>query len=87
MTSARLSVIIPAFNEAALLPRLLDSVALARRHWTQAGHSPDALEVIVADNGSTDATAQIARDYGCRVVSVEKRVIAASRNEPRARSP
>lgn len=80
MATVLLSLIIPAYNEAVLLPRLLDSIAVARQHWSQAGHSPDALEVIVSDNGSTDGTAQIAREYGCRVVTVEKRVIAASRN-------
>ena len=80
MTAPRLSLVIPAWNEAALLPRLLDSVDAARRRWIEAGHAADAIEVIIADNGSSDATAQIARARGCTVVSVEKRVIAASRN-------
>ncbi len=39
-----------------------------------------SLEVIVADNGSTDATAAVASDRGCRVVPVERRRIAAARN-------
>ena len=72
----RYSLIIPAYNEEALLPRLLDSVAVARASYRQ----PDAIEIIVADNCSTDSTAKIADAYGCRVVSVEKRVIAAVRN-------
>lgn len=38
------------------------------------------MEVIVADNGSTDATARIALARGCRVVAVAKRVIGAARN-------
>ncbi len=76
----QISLVIPAWNEAALLPRLLDSVAAARDCWTDTGRSAEEIEVIVADNGSTDATAQIAHGYGCRVVLVEKRVIAASRN-------
>ena len=80
MTAPRLSLVIPAWNEAALLPRLLDSVDAARQRWIEAGHAADAIEVIVADNGSTDATAQIASARGCRVVAVEKRVIAATRN-------
>jgi glycosyltransferase involved in cell wall biosynthesis len=80
MISPLLSLVIPAWNEAALLPRLLASVEVARRHWDMAGRSHADIEVVVADNGSTDATAQIARDCGCRVVPVEKRVIAASRN-------
>lgn len=76
----KISLVIPAWNEAALLPRLLDSVALARRRFGEAGHAAEDIEVIVADNGSTDVTAQIACERGCRVVPVERRVIAASRN-------
>jgi len=71
------SVCIPAYNEAALLPRLLDSIDVARaRHRGDAS----AIEVIVGNNNSTDATAAIARVRGCVVVDVEKRMIAAARN-------
>jgi len=72
----RYSLIIPAYNEERLLPRLLDSVEVARAAYAQA----DAVEIIVADNMSTDRTVEIARTRGCRVASVEKRVIAAARN-------
>jgi len=75
--NVRISLVIPAYNEEELLPRLLESVDEARRVYP---HGPDAVEVIVADNASTDATAEIARRAGCRVVHVSKRVIAASRN-------
>ena len=71
------SLVIPAYNEEDYLPRLLDSVDAARRRFHG---GPDAIEVIVADNASTDATATIAEKRGCRVASVEKRVIAAARN-------
>jgi glycosyltransferase involved in cell wall biosynthesis len=80
MPAPPLSLVIPAWNEAALLPRLLDSVDVARRQWSDAGNPSEAIEVIVADNGSTDATAEISAARGCKVVRVEKRVIAASRN-------
>ena len=73
----RFSLVIPARNEADFLPRLLDSVEVARQRY--AGGS-DAVEVIVADNASTDATAAIALARGCHVARVEKRVIAAVRN-------
>ena len=73
----RFSLIIPAYNEAALLPRLLDSVERARERFRRGA---GAIEVVVADNSSTDATAEIARQRGCRVAMVEKRVIAAARN-------
>lgn len=70
-----ISLVIPAWNEAAYLPRLLDSVDRAR-----AAYVPRRVEVIVADNGSTDATAAIARERGCIVAPVALRRIAAARN-------
>ena len=54
-----LSVIIPALDEAECLPGLLDSLAAQDRR-------PD--EVIVADAGSTDGTAEIAAARGALVV-------------------
>ncbi|MBM4187797.1 MAG: glycosyltransferase [Gemmatimonadetes bacterium] len=77
MSEPRFSMVIPAWNEAAYLPRLLRSVAEARRRYPR---GPDQIEVIVADNGSSDATVPVARDAGCRVVEVAPRVIAAVRN-------
>lgn len=82
--SPQFSIIIPAFNEAALLPRLLASIDRARAGFAGSvgeNHGEaDAIEVIVADNASTDATAQIASARGCVVATVEKRCIAAARN-------
>jgi glycosyltransferase involved in cell wall biosynthesis len=72
-----ISLVIPAYNEAALLPRLLDTIDAARDRF--AG-GRDQIEVIVADNGSTDDTAAIARARGCVVAPVSKRMIAAARN-------
>ncbi len=80
----RFSLIIPAFNEAALLPRLLDSVDAARANYRGSRDAMrsqiDEIEVIVADNASTDATAEIASARNCVVATVEKRCIAAARN-------
>ncbi len=73
----RFSLVIPAWNEEKYLPRLLDTVDEARGNYSRGA---DAIEVIVADNCSTDATARIAAGRGCRVVSVEKRIIGAVRN-------
>ena len=73
----RFSLIIPAYNEEAYLPHLLDTVNAARQRY--AGGA-DAIEVIVADNTSTDATARVARSWGCRVVHEHRRLIAAVRN-------
>ena len=77
MNTPRFSLVIPAYNEATLLPALLDTVDAARDHY-RGGR--DAIEVIVADNASTDETASIAGARGCRVAHVEKRMIAAARN-------
>lgn len=76
-TLPRLSLVIPAYNEERFLPRLLDTVDEAALRYTRGAA---AIEVIVADNASTDRTAEIALQRGCRVVPVEKRSIAAARN-------
>jgi len=71
------SLIIPAYNEEVLLPRLLETVRVARDRYKGGA---ERIEVIVADNSSTDRTAEIAHAHGCRVAPVEKRCIAAARN-------
>ncbi len=57
---SRVSVIIPARNEALNLPTLLASIA---------EQNVQPHEVIVVDDGSTDPTATVARDAGARVLS------------------
>src|SRR5258706_5008694 len=73
----KFSVIIPAYNEEQYLPRLLDSIDVARSNYS--GGSKE-IEVIVADNDASDGTAEIALARGARVVKVAKRRIAAARN-------
>ncbi|MFI5184958.1 MAG: glycosyltransferase [Vicinamibacteria bacterium] len=73
----RFSMIVPAYNEEALLPRLLDSIDRARAIYAGGGAN---VEVIVADNASSDATAGLAEARGCRVVTIPKRMIGAARN-------
>lgn len=48
----RLSIVIPAHNEAANLPQLIDEIQLALAH-------NDAYEVIVVDDGSSDSTREV----------------------------
>jgi glycosyltransferase involved in cell wall biosynthesis len=64
-SNARISVIIRALDEAASIGRCIQ---LVRSQKT----GLDKVEVIVVDSGSTDATMQIARRFGARVVSVER---------------
>jgi len=73
----RISLIIPAYNEAEFLPQLLETVDAARQCYR---YGAAAIEVIVADNGSTDRTAAIAAGRGCAVELVEERRIASARN-------
>ena len=55
MTAPLVSVIIPARNEAADIEACIECVAAQ-------DHPHDRLEVIVVDGGSTDGTAQVARE-------------------------
>src|SRR5438128_9564544 len=73
----KFSVIIPAHNEEKYLPRLLDSIEVARSNYSAGAKE---IEVIVANNQSTDRTAEVALAHGARVVNVERRRIAAARN-------
>lgn len=70
------SVIVPAWNVAHLLPRCLDSL-LAQSHRP--------LEIIVIDDGSTDGTATVMRDYHERhpevhLISQPHRNVGPARN-------
>jgi glycosyltransferase involved in cell wall biosynthesis len=69
-----ISFIIPAYNEEQLLGRTLNGIDQA----TRALGGP--VEVIVADDASTDRTAAIAKEHRAHLVSVKCRQIAATRN-------
>lgn len=56
----KISVIIPAYNEEKALPLVLKDL-------------PELYEIIVVDNNSTDATAQVAQAHGAKVVSEKHR--------------
>jgi glycosyltransferase involved in cell wall biosynthesis len=56
----RFSLLLPVRNEAARLPAVLASIRRQR-------YPRDAVELLVADGGSTDETVAIARDFGARV--------------------
>jgi glycosyltransferase involved in cell wall biosynthesis len=56
-----LSIIIPTLNDEEYLPLLLETIE-------NQGLDGNC-EIVITDGGSRDKTIQIARDYGCRVVS------------------
>ncbi|WP_436533189.1 glycosyltransferase family 2 protein [Actinoplanes sp. HUAS TT8] len=58
-------VVLPCLNEAAALPDLL-------------ARMPAGYRAIVADNGSTDGSREVARSFGARVVTVEQRGYGAA---------
>lgn len=69
-----ISFIIPAHNEQLCLGRTLDAIHDSARPVGA------PYEVIVVDDASTDATAEIARQHHATVLSVNHRQIAATRN-------
>jgi glycosyltransferase involved in cell wall biosynthesis len=73
----RISVIIPTFNRAALLDTAVASLAAQSA-------PPDQYEVIVVDDGSTDQTAEVCKDYATRLPlqyhRIERSGIATAKN-------
>lgn len=66
------TVLMPCLNEAATLPACIDKAQHALAALAVPG------EVLVADNGSTDGSPEIARAYGARVVHVAQRGYGAA---------
>jgi glycosyltransferase involved in cell wall biosynthesis len=69
-----LSFIVPAYNEELELPTTLSAIHRA------AAANPEPYEIIVVNDGSTDATAAVAATAGARVLTIHRRQIAAARN-------
>jgi glycosyltransferase involved in cell wall biosynthesis len=73
----KVSIVVPAFNEEALLGESLESIRGAAAAFASHGWET---ELIVCDNNSTDRTAEIARAAGARVVFEPVNQIARARN-------
>jgi len=69
-----ISFIVPAYNEELELSSTIAAIRAAASGVTQ------PYEIIVVDDASADATAEIAAMAGARVISINRRQIAASRN-------
>jgi len=65
VTSSRIDVVLPVLDEAGALPWVLERL-------------PDRFRAIVVDNGSTDGSADIARDLGATVVHEPRRGFGAA---------
>jgi glycosyltransferase involved in cell wall biosynthesis len=73
-----ISVIVPAFNEERYLGATLEALVVARDELRCA--YGQTAELLVVDDGSTDRTAEIARDAGATVLHEAERSIARARN-------
>jgi glycosyltransferase involved in cell wall biosynthesis len=69
-----ISFVIPAHNEERCLGLTLQALNAAARSVGE------PFEVVVVNDASTDQTAVIAREHGARVIDVQYRHIAATRN-------
>ena len=70
----RITLIIPAHNEAAFLPACLEAVRQA------AGRIDVTVEIVVVLNRCTDDTERIARRHGCVIVREDAKNLSALRN-------
>jgi glycosyltransferase involved in cell wall biosynthesis len=69
-----ISFIVPAYNEEHELEATMSAIR------TAADDEAQAYEIIVVDDASTDATPKIASAAGAKVIPINRRQIAASRN-------
>lgn len=63
MTQPLISCIIPAYNAAAFLAEAIDSIV---------AQTYPSIEILVVDDGSTDATAAVMEGYGERIISLHQ---------------
>ena len=66
----KISIVIPTKNSSTTLPLCLKSIQMQN-------YPRDRIEVIIVDAHSTDATRQIAKAYGCKVITSNKAPLGA----------
>src|SRR2546423_10297554 len=67
-----ISFVVPAYNEELELPATMAAIRQSAQDRQY--------EVIVVDDASTDATAEVAARAGARIISINRRQIAAAPN-------
>src|SRR5947208_16976774 len=65
--TVEVSIVMPCLNEADTLASCIEKAQRALREANISG------EILIADNGSTDRSPEIARELGARVVHVEEK--------------
>lgn len=73
MRNTSVTVVIPSFNEEMFIYRCLSSVV-------NIDYPKDSIRIVLADNGSTDDTIKIAKQFPVEIKSVPKKSIAHTRN-------
>ena len=66
-TAVELSIVMPCLNEIETLATCIEKARLAIAHLDLNA------EIIIADNGSTDGSQELARDLGARVVEIARK--------------
>lgn len=68
----RLTIVIPTFNANAHLPGALKALAAPSQSVAATGADAIPVEIIVADGGSTDGTAELAAAGGARLIKAPR---------------
>lgn len=72
MNNVKISVVIPAYNEEKYLSKCLESLK---------NQTYKTFEIIIVDNGSSDATADIAKKYNIIIIHESKKGVGAARKK------
>lgn len=78
MFKPKISLVIPAYNEEKYIEATLEAIEVAIRSYEKKIN--EKIEVILVNNNSTDNTAKIAKQYGCKIINFKRHNIGAVRN-------